>query len=231
MRKLGLVGGMSWASTAIYYEHINNGVRRRLGGRHSAPLMIESHDFEPIAEMQAAGEWGAITEAMVASAQRLETAGCEGVILCSNTKHKVFPDVAAAIDVPMLHIGDATADAMQAEGIKRAALLGTRFTMSEPFMRKHLEGHGFELSIPDPSRMEEINRIIYEELVKGEARVESRRTLKTFITELQQAGNEAVILGCTELVMIVNPQSNVLPVFDTTSLHAEAAVDWILAES
>lgn len=229
MRKLGLIGGMSSASTAIYYDHINTGVRRKLGGRHSAPLMIDSHDFEPIAQWQSDGNWEKITEEMVASARRLEVAGCEGVILCSNTKHKVFNQVAGAIEVPMIHIGDVTADAMQAEGITRAALLGTRFTMSEPFMREHLEGHGFELSVPDPDRMEEINRIIYEELVKGDARVESRRSMKTFITELEQADNEAVILGCTELTMIVNTSSNVLPIFDTTSLHAQAAVDWILA--
>lgn len=230
MRKLGLIGGMSWASTAIYYDHINRGVRRRLGQRHSAPLMIDSHDFEPIAVWQSEGRWDDIAEAMAASARRLEGAGCEGVILCSNTKHKVFDQVAGAIEVPMIHIGDVTADAMQAEGIERAALLGTRFTMSEPFMRRHLEGHGFTVSAPDPDRMQEIDRIIYEELVKGEARVESRRTMKTFLTELSQAGNEAAILGCTELTMIVNTASNVLPIFDTTALHAEAAVEWIVGD-
>ncbi len=230
MRKLGLIGGMSWASTAIYYEKINRGVRARMGKRHSAPLLVDSLDFEPIAKAQHDSDWDWLTRTMILSAQRLESAGCAGVILCSNTMHKVYDSIAGAIEIPMLHIGDSTADAMQAEGIEKAALLGTRFTMSEPFMREHLEGHGFELSIPDAERMAEIDRIIYEELVMGEARTESRRTLKTFLTNMEKDGNEAAVLACTELVMIVNINGNVLPIFDTTTIHAEAAVNWILDE-
>ena len=228
MRKLGLIGGMSWASTAMYYEKINRGVRRKLGGRHSAPLLIESFDFEPIAQAQADGEWDRLGNQLAESAQRLEAAGAEGLVLCSNTMHKLYDYLTDAVDIPVLHIGDVTAQAIRAEKIGRAALLGTRFTMSEGFLRDRLKSHGIELAIPDPERMAEIDRIIFDELVLGEASIESKRTMKTFVTNLQKAGNEAVVLGCTELVMVVNPNSNVLPIFDTTALHAEAALDWIL---
>lgn len=228
MRKMGLIGGMSWASTAIYYEQINRGVRKNLGARHSAPLVIESLDFEPMIKAQSAGDWDELGKTLGDSAQRLVGAGAEGLVICSNTMHKVYDQIAGAVDVPVLHIGDITADAMKAEGVTKAALLGTRFTMSEGFMRDRLLSHGIELAIPDPERMAEIDRIIFEELVKGEALVESKRTLKTFLTNLVQQGNEAAVLGCTELVMIVNPTSNVLPIFDTTTLHAAAAMRWIL---
>ena len=229
MRKLGLIGGMSWASTAIYYEKINRGVMQRLGARHSAHLLMESFDFEPIAQAQTAGEWDALGTQLADSARRLQTAGADGIVLCSNTMHKLYGPLSDAVDVPVLHIGDVTAKAMQDANVSRAALLGTRFTMSEGFLRDRLKSHGIDLAIPDPERMAEIDRIIFEELVLGEARVESKRTMKTFIANLEKAGNEAVVLGCTELVMVVNPTSNVLPIFDTTSLHAEAALDWILS--
>lgn len=228
MRKLGLIGGMSWASTALYYEHLNRGVRNRLGGRHSAPLVIESLDFEPIARAQSDGDWDGLGDMLADTAVRLVGAGAEGIILCSNTMHKLYDRIADAVGVPVLHIGDVTAEAMKREGVRRAALIGTRFTMSESFLRARFQGHGIDLAVPDPEQMAEIDRIIFNELVMGEASVQSKRTLKTFLTEMQQAGNEAVVLGCTELVMIVNPTSNVLPIFDTTSLHAEAALSWIL---
>ncbi|QLC23612.1 amino acid racemase [Parasphingopyxis algicola] len=228
MRKLGLIGGMSWASTAIYYEKINRGVRQRLGGRHSAPLIIESLDFEPIANAQSNGEWDVLGDQLAESARRLAGAGAEGLVLCSNTMHKLYDYLTDAVDIPVLHVGDVTAAAMHAVNISRAALFGTRFTMSEGFLRDRLKSHGIELAIPDPDRMAEIDRIIFDELVMGEARVESKRTMKTFITNLEKAGNEAVILGCTELVMVVNTSSAVLPIFDTTSLHADAALEWIL---
>lgn len=228
MRKLGLIGGMSWASSAIYYEKINRGVRKRLGGRHSAPLIIESLDFEPIAAAQSRGDWDSLGDQLTDSARRLEQAGAEGLVLCSNTMHKLYDQLTDAVDIPVLHIGDVTARAMRAENISRAALLGTRFTMSEGFLRDRLKSHGIEIAIPDPERMAEIDRIIFDELVLGETLVESKRTMKTFITNLDKAKNEAVVLGCTELVMLVNPNSNVLPIFDTTTLHAQAATEWIL---
>lgn len=230
MRVLGLIGGMSWVSTAIYYEKINRGVRQRLGGRHSAHLIIESLDFEPIAQAQERGEWDSLGNQLAESAQRLARSGAEGIVICSNTMHKLYDYLTDAVDVPVLHIGDVTAAAMRAENIGRAALFGTRFTMSEGFLRDRLKSHGIELAVPDPERMAEIDRIIFDELVMGEATIESKRTMKTFITNLEKAGNEAVVLGCTELVMVVNPNSNVLPIFDTTTLHAKAALEWILGD-
>ncbi|MEO1170099.1 MAG: aspartate/glutamate racemase family protein [Pseudomonadota bacterium] len=230
MRVLGLIGGMSWVSTAIYYEKINRGVRQRLGGRHSAHLLIESLDFEPIAQAQERGEWDSLGNQLAESAQRLARSGAEGIVICSNTMHKLYDYLTDAVDIPVLHIGDVTAAAMRAENIGRAALFGTRFTMSEGFLRDRLKSHGIELAVPDPERMAEIDRIIFDELVMGEATIESKRTMKTFITNLEKAGNEAVVLGCTELVMVVNPNSNVLPIFDTTTLHAEAALEWILGD-
>ena len=229
MRKLGLIGGMSWVSTALYYEAINKAVARRVGGLASAPLLIESHDFARIAELQAGGEWERLSETMIASAKRLEAAGAEGLIIASNTMHKLFDRVDAEVKVPMLHIGDVTAEALAADGVKRVGLIGTRFTMSEPFYRERIEAHGIAVSLPDPGMAREIDRIIFEELTRGVVSRVSQRTLKTCLTTMAQARNQAVILGCTELVMLVDPGANVLPVYDTTALHSRAAVDWILA--
>jgi aspartate racemase len=230
MRKLGLIGGMSWASTAIYYEKINRGVRLRLGGHSNAPLILESLDFDPIAKALAAGEWGWLGEHLADAAKRLEQSGAEGIMLCSNTMHKLYDRVASAVSVPVLHVADATVAAIRADGVHRAALLGTRFTMREGFLRERLQGQGVTLSMPEPERMAEIDRIIFDELVQGDARVESKRTMRTVIAELQKAGDEAVVLGCAELALIINPTSNVLPIYDTTGLHAEAALEWVLDE-
>lgn len=230
MRKLGLIGGMSWASTVLYYEAINKGVSRRKGGLVSAPLLIESHDFGPIAELQSAGDWDALAEMMAASGQRLEMAGAEGLLIASNTMHKVYDRVAGEVQIPMLHIGDITAEKLARDGVKRAGLIGTRFTMSEPFYRERIEAHGIEVAVPDAAMAREIDRIIFEELTRGTVSRVSQRTLKTCLTMMAQARMQAVILGCTELVMLVDPGANVLPVYDTTALHSQAAVDWILAE-
>ena len=228
MRKLGLIGGMSWVSTAMYYEQINKGVARRLGGLASAPLLIESMDFASIAELQSAGEWERLGEIMAASASRLEGAGAEGLLLCTNTMHKVYDSIAEAVSVPILHIGDVTAERLAADGVKRAGLIGTRFTMGESFYRERLEASGIAVSVPDPATAQEIDRIIFEELAKGQVLRQSERRLKTCLTEMGKARMQAVILGCTELVMLVDPGSGVLPVYDTTALHANAAVEWIL---
>jgi aspartate racemase len=229
MRKLGLIGGLSWVSTAMYYEQINKGVARQLGGLASAPLLLESLDFAPVAELQSAGEWDKLGAMMAETARRLEGAGAEGLLLCSNTMHKVYEAVAAAVSVPILHIGDVTAEKLTADGVKRAGLIGTRFTMGESFYRDRLEEKGIAVSIPDPATAQEIDRIIFEELAKGNVLRQSERRLKTCLTEMGKARQQAVILGCTELVMLVDPGANVLPVYDTTALHAKAAVDWILA--
>lgn len=230
MRKLGLIGGMSWVSTAMYYETINKGIAKRLGGLSSAPLLIESLDFAEVGRLQSAGEWEQLSQLMIASARRLEAAGAEGLILCSNTAHKMHDWIDGEIRIPMLHIGDVTAAKLSADGVKRAGLIGTRFTMTEAFYRERLEAHGIAVSVPEPGLIAEIDRIIFEELARGVVSRVSQRTLKTCITGLAQARNQAVILGCTELVMLTDPGANMLPVYDTTALHARAAVDWILEE-
>lgn len=230
LRKLGLIGGMSWVSTAMYYEQINKGVNKRLGGLSSAPLLLESFDFGPIARMQRDGEWTALAGLLVDSARRLRDSGADGLILCSNTMHKVFDQIAGQVDLPILHIGEATADKLASDGVRRAGLIGTRFTMNERFYRDRIEARGIAVTTPDPSTMAEIDRIIFEELAKGLVSRVSQRTLKTCLTIMGQARNQGVILGCTELVMLVDPVANVLPVYDTTAIHSRAAVDWILAD-
>jgi aspartate racemase len=226
-----MIGGMSWASTALYYEAINKGIAKKVGGLSSAPLIIESVDFAPIAAMQSAGEWDRLGEMMVDSAKRLIAAGADGLLLCSNTMHKLYDRVAEAVDVPIVHIGEITADKLVADGVKRAGLIGTRFTMSEGFYRDRLEARGIGIATPDPATAQEIDRIIFDELAKGQVTRQSQRRLKTCLTEMSQARQQAVILGCTELVLLVDPGANVLPVYDTTALHSAAAVEWIAAES
>lgn len=228
MRKLGLIGGMSWVSTALYYEQINKGVAKRLGGLSSAPLLIESVDFAPVAALQTAGDWTALADRMADCARRLVDAGAEGLMLCSNTMHKVHDAVAAAVAVPIIHIGDVTAERLAEDGVRRAGLIGTRFTMAESFYRERLEAKGIAVTVPDPATAQEIDRIIFEELTRGQVTRQSQRRLKTCLTNMSQARQQAVILGCTELVMLVDPGAAVLPVYDTTALHAKAAVDWIV---
>ena len=225
-----MIGGTSWHSTAMYYDQINKGVARRKGGIASAPLLIESLDFEAYHRLQQAGDWDGVADILVGSARRLEEAGAEGLILCSNTAHKLYDLIDGEIRIPMLHIGDVTADKLVKDGVKRVGLIGTRYTMAEPYFRERLEASGLAVSVPDPATAKEIDRIIFEELARGHVSRVSQRTLKTCLTLMSQARQQAVILGCTELVMLVDPVANVLPVYDTTALHARAAVDWILAE-
>jgi aspartate racemase len=229
MRKLGMIGGMSWVSTALYYDAINKGVAKKIGGMSSAPLILESLDLAPIAALQAAGEWGRLGEILTQSARRLEAAGAEGLILCTNTMHKLYDEIAASVSIPILHIGDVTADRLAADGVKRAGLIGTRFTMGESFYRDRIEARGIKVEPPDAGTAREIDRIIFEELVKGQVTRQSQRKLRSCLTEMAQARQQAVILGCTELVMLVDPGATVLPVYDTTALHSRAAVEWITA--
>ena len=219
---------MSWASTALYYEAINKGVTRRLGGLNSAPLLLESMNFAEVVERQSEGDWGGLADLLTDSARRLSDAGADGLILCSNTAHKMYDRIAEKADIPILHIGDITAEKLVKDGVKRAGLIGTRYTMSETFYRDRIEAHGIAVATPDPGMMKEIDRIIFDELARGHVSRISQRTLKTCLTIMGQARNQAVILGCTELVMLVDPVANVLPVYDTTALHAGAAVEWIL---
>jgi len=230
LRKLGIIGGTSWASTALYYEHINRGVAKRLGGLHSARLAIESLDLAPLAELELSGDWDGVAAIMSQAAKNLTKSGVNGLLIASNTGHKAFNAVAASVKVPMLHIADATADKLAADGHTRVALLGTRFTMTEPFVRERLERRGLALAQVDPKWMQEVDRIIFEELAAGTVVRDSQRKLKTLIADLARHKVQAVILGCTELVLAVDTRANVIPVYDTTAIHARAAVDWMLAE-
>jgi aspartate racemase len=225
-----MIGGTSWHSTAMYYEQINKGVARRKGGAASAPLLIESLDFETYHHLQQVGDWDGVAEMLVGSALRLEQAGAEGLILCSNTAHKLYDRIDGDIRVPMIHVGDVTAARLEKDGVKRVGLIGTRFTMNEAFFRERIETSGIAVSLPDAATQKEIDRIIFEELSRGMVSRVSQRTLKTCLTLMSQARQQGVILGCTELVMLIDPGATVLPVYDITKLHAEAAVEWILAE-
>jgi aspartate racemase len=221
---------MSWSSTALYYDHINRGIAQRLGGLHSALLAIESVDFAQIAAMEFAGDWDGIAKITIDAARRLEASGAEGLLLACNTVHKSYDAVAATVNVPVLHIADAAADRLVADGRTRVALLGSRFTMTEGFVRDRIERRGIALAPIEAGWMAEVDRIIYEELGVGRVVRESQRKLKTLITELAKQKVQAVVLGCTELVLAVDVRANVIPVYDTTSIHARAAVEWMLAE-
>jgi aspartate racemase len=230
LRKLGIVGGTSWSSTALYYNHINRGIAQRLGGLHSARLAIESLDLAPVAELELAGDWDAVAKIEIDAAKNLAAGGADGLVIASNTGHKCYDAVAKNVDIPVLHIGDATADRLVADRRTRVALLGTRFTMTEPYVRSRLEGRGVSLVPIDPAWMNEVDRIIFEELAAGRVVRDSQRKLKTLITELAKQNVQAIVLGCTELVLAVDVKANVLPVYDTTAIHARAAVEWMLAE-
>jgi aspartate racemase len=230
LRKLGIIGGMSWSSTALYYDHINRGIAQRLGGLHSARLGIESLDFDAIAAMEMAGDWDGITREVLDAAAKLEAGGAEGLIIACNTVHKSYDAVAANVGIPVLHIGDAAADRIVADRRSRVALLGTRFTMTDTFVRSRLEARGITLVPIAPEWMAEVDRIIFEELAAGRVVRDSQRKLKTLIADLARHKVQAVVLGCTELVFAVDVRANVLPVYDTTGIHARACVDWMLAE-
>lgn len=229
MRTLGLIGGMSWESTAHYYRLINEGVRARKGGLHSAPLVMLSVDFAAIAALQHDGDWAGIEARMVDAAQRLEQAGAEAIAIATNTIHKVAPAVEAATGVPLLHIADAAAEAIVRAGYRRIGLLGTAFTMEQPFYRERLERHGLSVIVPNASQRAEVHRIIYDELVRGEVNDASRAFYRATIAALVDQGADAVVLGCTEIMLLVQPTDAAVPLFDTTALHAAQAVEFILS--
>lgn len=229
MKTLGLIGGMSWESTAHYYARINRLVAERLGGLHSARLVLWSVEFDEIARMQHEGDWGGAGEVLADAAQRLERAGAEGLVICANTMHRVADPVQQATRIPLLHLADVTADALLRSGYRRAALLGTRYTMAQPFYREHLEGLGLAVDVPEAAEQDEIHRIIYEELVKGRIEPASRARFLAIMRRMHGAGDEAVILGCTEFGSLVGQKdAPEIPLFDTTELHCKAAVDWML---
>lgn len=229
MNKLGIIGGTSWSSTALYYEQINKAVAARLGGLHSAEIALESLDFAPLAAMHQAGDWEGASRVAVQAAERLKASGADGLLIASNTMHKTRDAVVAATGLPIVDIGAAAAQRLIEDGRTHVALLGTRFTMNEAFAREAYEQRGIVLHQLAPEWQVEVDRIIYEELAGGRVVRESQRKLKTLITELAKQKVKAIVLGCTELVLAVDVRANVLPVYDTTAIHARAAVEWMLS--
>lgn len=228
-RVLGLLGGMSWESTSLYYAQINRHVRTARGGLHSAPLLLHSVDFAPIAHWQQAGDWDAAARVLGEAGRGLAAAGAGMLVLCTNTMHKIAAPVAERAGLPLLHIADPTIAALQAAGVSRVGLLGTRFTMEEDFYRGHLRQAGLSVWVPEAAERAAIHRIIFDELCLGNCEAVSRQQLLAIIDQCRQQGGEAVILGCTELALLVPPEASPLPLFDTTQLHTRAAADWLLA--
>jgi len=230
MRRLGLIGGMSWESTALYYRALNEGVRARLGGLHSAELLLHSVDFAGIEALQRTGDWARAGEVLAEAALGLQRAGAEGLLLCTNTMHKIAPAIEARCTLPLLHIADAAGAAIRASGMQRVALLGTRFTMREPFYRERLhQRFGLTIEVPDEAAQDEIDRVIFEELCLGRIEERSRTRYREVCADLLDRGCEGVILGCTEIGLLLRPSDVPAPLFDTATLHVEAALDWALA--
>ncbi|MDP3813810.1 aspartate/glutamate racemase family protein [Pseudomonas sp.] len=231
MRQLGILGGMSWESTASYYRLLNQGVRERLGGLHSAPLLLHSLDFAEIAALQQRADWSTAGQLLATAAQGLERAGARALLLASNTMHKVAPAIEAAIDIPLLHIGDAVGQALQRQGVTRAALLGTRFTMQEDFYRQRLaERFGIQVILPAAAQMAEIDRVIFAELCQGQFHASARDFYLSCLQELRGQGAEVAILGCTEIGLLLDGDSAPLPLLDSCELHVAMGLEWLLAE-
>ena len=228
MRKLGLIGGMSWFSTVSYYERINRRIHARIGDHGSAPLLIESLDFSQLAGLSNAADWDRAAGVLSDSAKRLEVAGATALLIGANSMHKVYDRVAESVSIPIIHIADCVGEKMVKDGVRKAALIGTRNVMMESFYRDKLVARDIELLAPEMAFVDKLDRIIYDELLLGKATRQAERELKTIITNLEQDGAEAVVLGCTELEMVVDVDANVLPIYDCTRIHAEAAVEWIL---
>lgn len=229
MKTIGLLGGMSWESSLEYYRILNETVKARLGGFHSADCLMYSVDFDEVEALQHQDKWDELTEMMIDAAQRIETGGAEILVICTNTMHKMAPEMQAAIQIPLLHIADAAGEAIKAQGLQTVGLLGTKFTMEGDFYRKRLsERFGLNVLIPEEADRERVHNTIYGELVKGVINPESRRAFQDIIKKLEAKGAQGVILGCTEIPLLVKQADVAIPVFDTSCIHAEAAVDWAL---
>ncbi len=232
MKTLGLIGGMSWESTVPYYQQINQTVREQLGGLHSARIMLYSVDFAEVEQLQVSGQWQAAGSLLADIARKLEAAGADALVICTNTMHKVADAVQAAVRIPLLHIADPTALAIQHAGLQKIGLLGTRFTMEQDFYRCRLENqHGLTVLTPPPADRELVHQIIYGELCLGVVKETSRQTYQRIITDLQAQGAQGIILGCTEIAMLIQAQHCALPLFDTTALHARSAALWALGSA
>ena len=229
-RTLGIIGGMSWESTESYYRLINEGIKAELGNLHSADLLIHSVDFAPIGELQAQGAWDEMGARLAKSGKRLQAAGAQGLLIATNTMHKVVDDVQAATNLPIIHIADATAKAIQAQGLTKIALLGTQFTMTQDFYKQRLIDVGLQVLIPENDARAEVHRIIYDELCQGQFLDSSRQYYSQVIKDLANEGAEGVILGCTEIgLLIIQQADSPIAVFDTTAIHAAAAVEFLLS--
>lgn len=229
MKTIGLLGGMSWESTQDYYRRINEKVKQALGGLHSARLVLYSMDFEPIEQLQRQGDWAGTARILGEAARALSAAGAGCIVLCTNTMHKVAPEIEAAVAVPLLHIADATGQALKHDAVTKVGLLGTAFTMEQAFYRQHLsERYDLEVITPPANERREVHRIIYEELCRGQVKADSRAFYVEVIERLAQHGAQAVILGCTEIGLLVGPSDTRVTLYDTTELHAQQAVHWYL---
>lgn len=229
MKTIGLLGGMSWESTQTYYRLINEGVKSRLGGLHSAKLVLYSVDFAEIEALQHQGDWPATARILSGAALSLENAGADFLMIGTNTMHKVAPEIEEAINIPLLHIADATAKVLTQDHIQRVGLLGTRFTMEQAFYRERLEAAGIEVVTPDAPQRAEVHRVIYEELCQGEIQAASRETYLAVINSLAEQGAQAVILGCTEIGLLIKQTDTPVPLYDTTAIHAAQAVNQALS--
>lgn len=229
MKTIGLIGGMSWESTVPYYRTINETIKERLGGLHSAKIVLVSVDFHEIEQLQRAGDWIAAGALLADAAVALEKAGAQCVVLCTNTMHKVAPAIEAAVQIPLLHIADATAAEIKAARISTVGLLGTRFTMEQDFYKDRLvRAHGVRVLVPDAEGRELVHRVIYDELCLGKVLDSSRTAARRVMARLVDDGAQAIVLGCTELMLLVRPEDTTVPLFDTTSIHARKAAEWAL---
>jgi aspartate racemase len=229
MKTIGLIGGMSWESTLPYYRQINELVKQRLGGLHSARIVLYSVDFHDIERLQHSENWDEAGRMLAAAARSLEAAGADCLVLCTNTMHKVAPAIEAAVSIPLLHIADATADEIRRAGLRRVGLLGTRFTMEQDFYRRRLEDrHGIGVIVPDAADRDLVHCVIYDELCLGSIRSDSRDRYREIIGRLVERGAEGIIFGCTEIGLLVSAVDASVPVFDTTAIHAASAVEFAL---
>ena len=223
MKTIGLIGGMSWESTVTYYQVINETVKEKLGGLHSAKILLYSVDFAEIEEYQSQGEWEKSAEVLASAAQNLEKAGADFIVICTNTMHKVAPDIQKKISIPIVHIAEATASVLQSRGIRKVALLGTKYTMTQDFYKNKITEAGIEVVIPDDDGVKLVNDVIYNELCLGILKDDSKAKFIDIISDLQKRGAEGVILGCTEIGLLIGQADVSLPVFDTTLIHAQKA--------
>lgn len=230
MRKLGLIGGMSWVSTRTYYEQINRIVQERVAAHASAPLLIESLDFSRLWGLEDDEDWDRAAKVLIDSAKRLARAGAGAIVIGANSMHKVYDRVAEAVNVPIIHIAECVGAKMKADGVELAALIGTRNVMTESFYRQRLIAHGIKLLPPEMDNVEVLNRIIYDELMNGRATRDAERTMKSLFTDIEKQDAQAIILACTELEMVVDIDANVLPIYDSTRIHAARAAEWILGQ-